>query len=138
MKNFLAGIAIVVLLIVFPLQTVLEITNERRIQRFTDIVYVAAQTARFDGYFKMETIDKLKNDLKTEFPDLSSSDIYINVTTTMKYRTNVYDDREAINYDIRIPVRKVVAVPAYFGITDSENKVTVKRAGFVLSEVLPS
>lgn len=137
MKNFLAGLAIVVLLIVFPLQAVLEISNERRLQRFSDIVYVAAQTARLDGYFKQENIDKLKQDLITEFPDLSSSDIYINVTQTKKYRTLEFDEREAIYYDIRIPIRKIAAVPAYWGISDFENQVTVKRAGFVLSEVLP-
>lgn len=136
MKNFLAGLAIVVLLIVFPLQSVLEISNERRIQRFSDIVYVAAQTARLDGYFKQTTIDKLKSNLMKEFKDLSDGDIYVNVTTTMKYRTNEFDEREAINYDIRIPIRKIVAVPAYWGISESENQTTAKRAGFVLSEVL--
>ncbi|HEY5583547.1 MAG TPA: hypothetical protein VIK78_03540 [Ruminiclostridium sp.] len=138
MKNFLAGLAIVVLLIVFPLQSVLEISNERRMQRFSDVVYIATQTARLDGYFKQATIDKLKQDLESDFPDLTDSDIYINVTTTMKYRTAVFDEREAINYDIRIPIRKIVAVPAYWGISDSDNQVTAKRAGFVLSEVLPT
>jgi len=137
MKEFLAGLAIVVLLIVFPLQSVLEIYNERRVQRFSDIVYTACQTARLDGYFKQATIDKLKADLTTEFSDLSAGDIYVNVTTTKKYRTTVFDEREEINYDIRIPIRKIVAVPAYWGISDGENKATAKRAGFVLSEVLP-
>ena len=138
MKNFLAGLAIVVLLIVFPLQAVLEITNERQIQRFSDIVYVATQTSRIDGYFKQATIDKLKQDLMSDFPDLTAGDIFVNVTTTKKYRTSVFDEREAINYDIRIPIRKIVAVPAYWGISESDNQVTAKRAGFVLSEVLPT
>jgi len=138
MKNFLAGLAIVVLLIVFPLQSVLEISNERRMQRFSDVVYIATQTARLDGYFKQATIDKLKQDLASDFPDLADGDIYVNVTTTMKYRTSEFDEREAINYDIRIPIRKIVAVPAYWGISDSENQVTAKRAGFILSEVLPT
>ena len=136
MKNFLAGLAIVVLLIVFPLQSVLEISNERRMQRFSDIVYISTQTARLDGYFKQSTIDKLRQDLISDFPDLTVGDIYVNVTTTMKYRTTEFDEREAINYDIRIPIRKIVAVPAYWGISDSDNQVTAKRAGFILSEVL--
>ena len=137
MKNFLAGIAIVALLIVFPLQGVLELINSNRTQYFTDVVSAAVQTARLDGYFKPETIDKLKNDLLTAYPDLRESDIYVNVTTTKKYRTLVFDDREAIYYDIRMPIPKIVAVPAYWGISDSENKAVAKRAGFVLSEVLP-
>ena len=136
MKNFLAGLAIVVLLIVFPLQSVLEISNERRMQRFSDIVYISTQTARLDGYFKQSTIEKLRQDLISDFPDLTGGDIYVNVTTTMKYRTTEFDEREEINYDIRIPIRKIVAVPAYWGISASDNKVTAKRAGFILSEVL--
>jgi len=136
MKNFLAGLAIILLLIVFPLQSVLEISNERRLQRFSDIVYEAAQTARLDGYFKQDTIDKLKQNLLYEFPDLSESDIYINVTTTRKYRTYEFDERETINYDIRIPIRKIIAVPAFWGISDNDNKATAVRSGFVLSEVL--
>lgn len=135
MKNFLAGLAVIVLLIVFPLQSVLEISNERRLQKFSDIVYEAAQTARLDGYFKQETIDRLKQDLLSEFSDLSESEIYINVTTTRKYRTYVFDDRETINYDIRIPIRKIVAVPSFWGISDSDNKATAVRSSFVLSEV---
>ncbi len=125
MKNFLAGLAIVVLLIVFPLQSVLEISNERRIQRFSDIVYVAAQTARLDGYFKQENIDKLKQDLIMEFPDLSSSDIYVSVTQTKKYRTLEFDEREAIYYDIRIPIRKIAAVPVSMTVIKCK-KVAVK------------
>lgn len=135
MKNFLAGLAIILLLIVFPLQSVLEISNERRLQKFSDAVYEAAQTARLDGYFKQETIDRLKQNLINEFPDLSESDIYINVTTARKYRTYVFDDRETINYDIRIPIKKIVAVPAFWGISDSDNKATAVRSSFVLSEV---
>lgn len=137
MKNFLAGLAIILLLIVFPLQSVLEISNERRLQKFSDAVYEAAQTARLDGYFKQETIDGLRQELLNEFPDLSESDIYVNVTTTRKYRTYTFDDRETINYDIRIPIRKIVAVPALWGISENENKTTAVRSGFVLSEVLP-
>lgn len=136
MKNFLAGLAIILMLIVFPMQSVLEISNERRLQRFSDIVYEAAQTARLDGYFKQDTIDKLKQNLLNEFPDLSEGDIYVNVTTTRKYRTYKFDERETINYDIRIPIRKIIAVPAFWGISDNDNKATAVRSGFVLSEVL--
>ena len=136
MKNFLAGLVMVLLLIIFPLQSVLEIINERRIQVFSDVVYTSVQTARTDGYFKQSNIDNLRQKLIAEFPELSPADIQVNVTTTMKYRTSVYDEREAINYDIQIPIRKIVAVPAYWGITDDENQTFARRQGFVWSEVL--
>lgn len=125
-----------ILLIIFPLQTSLEIINEARVSRFSNIVYVATQTARTDGYFKQSNIDKLRDSLFKAFPDLTESEIYIDVTTTPKYRTDVFDNREAIYYDIRIPVRRIIAAPGLFGISEADNQYMTKKIGFVLSEVL--
>lgn len=135
MKNFLAGIAIVMLIIIFPLQGLLDFINNYRSQAFTDAVNQAAKTARLDGYFRQETIDKLKSDLKKAYPDLLDSDIYIDVTTSRKYRTYVFDERETINYDIRVPIKKIVVAPAFWGITESDNRAVAQRKSFVLSEV---
>ncbi len=135
MKNFIAGAAILMLLLIFPLQTALEMINEARISRFSNIVYLATQKARTDGYFKQSNIDKLKNDLMAAFPDLIASEIQIDVTKTPRYRTDVFDNREVIYYDIRIPVKKILAVPGFFGISASENQYMSRRSGFVLSEV---
>lgn len=135
MKNFIAGAAILILLLIFPLQNVQDQINQTRINKFSNIVYLATQTARVDGYFKQDNINKLKTDLMAAFPDLSEADIYIDVTTTPKYRTNIFDSREAIYYDIRIPIRKVIASPGFFGLSESENQYISQRSGFVLSEV---
>jgi hypothetical protein len=136
MKNFIAGAAMLILLIVFPVQTSLEIINEARISKFSNIVYVATQTARTDGYFKQSNIDKMKSELLSAFPDLSPEEIYMVVTTTPKYRTDIFDNRETINYDIRIPVRRIIAAPGLFGISEADNQYMTKKTGFVLSEVL--
>jgi hypothetical protein len=136
MKNFIAGAAMLILLIVFPVQTSLEIINEARISKFSNIVYVATQTARTDGYFKQSNIDKMKSELLSAFPDLSPEEIYMVVTTTPKYRTDIYDNRETINYDIRIPIRRIIAAPGLFGISEADNQYMTKKTGFVLSEVL--
>lgn len=135
LKNFLTGAAILILLLIFPLQNVQDQINQTRINKFSNIVYISTQTARVDGYFTQDNINKLKMDLMTAFPDLSETDIYIDVTITPKYRTDVFDDREAIYYDIRIPVRKVLASPRFFGLSESENQYISRRSGFVLSEV---
>lgn len=135
MKNFIAGAAILILLLIFPLQNVQDQINQTRINKFSNIVYLATQTARVDGYFKQVNIDKLKIDLMEAFPDLSEADIYIDVTTTPKYRTDVFDRRESIFYDIRIPIRKIIASPGFFGLSESENQYISRRSGFVLSEV---
>lgn len=135
MKNFITGACILILLIIFPLQSVQDLINHSRINKFSNIVYLSTQTARTDGYFKQTNIDKLKADLMSAFPDLSEADIYIKVTTTPKYRMDVFDSREAIYYDIRIPVRRILAAPRFFGLSDSENQYISRRSGFVLSEV---
>lgn len=136
MKNFIAGLAVLLLLLIFPLQSALELINDQRENRFDEIVYSSVQTARTDGYFKQSNIDKLRADLKAAFRDLTDGDITINVTTTPKYRLNVYDERELINYDISIPVRKAFVAPALLGISDADNQYICEKKGFVTSEVL--
>ena len=136
MKNFIAGMAVLLLLVIFPLQSTLELVNDQRLARFDEIVYKATQTARVDGYFKQTTVDQLRADLRAAFSDLSDGDIYIDVTTTPKYRTNVFDERELVYYDIRIPVKKLVVAPAILGINESDNQYISCKRGFVLSEVL--
>lgn len=135
MKEFIVAAAMLLLLITFPLQNALELSNEVRINKFSDIVYHSTQTARTDGYFTPANIAELRASLLAAFPDLTDADIYVNVTTTPKYRLNVFDSREAIYYDIRIPVRKIIAAPGIFGITPAQNTYISVRKGFVLSEV---
>ena len=124
------------LMLIFPLQSALEIINDRRINVFDEVVYKATQTARTDGYFKQSTIDQLRNDLKTAFPDLSDTEITANVTTTPKYRLNQFDSRETINYEISIPIKRIMVAPAILGISDTDNQYVSKKKGYVLSEVL--
>ena len=135
MKGFITGAAMLLLLMVFPLQTALEMANEVRMTVFSDIVHLSVQRARVDGYFKSSTITELKQSLLNAFPDLSEGEIYINVTTAPKYRLDVFDVREAIFYDIRIPVRGIIAVPQLFGIEADRNRYISRRSGMVLSEL---
>lgn len=136
MKNFIAGIAILILLVVFPLQNVLEVVNDHKISKFDEIVYRATQTARTDGYFTAANIAELKDNIIDSFSDVSDSDIYINVTTTPKYRLNAFDEREVISYEISIPVKKIVIAGSLFGINDADNQYRYSKKGYVLSEVL--
>lgn len=135
MKEVIVCAALLVLLLIFPLQNALELSNEVRINKFSDIVYHSTQKARTDGYFTSANIAELKSNLLAAFPDLTDAEIYINVTTTPKYRLNYFDSRETIYYDVRIPVRKIIAVPNIFGISSSQNTYMSVRKGFVLSEV---
>ncbi len=136
MKTFIVTIAAVILLMVFPLQNVQDIVNSHKIERFDEIVYSACQKARTDGRFTESNISQLKSDILAEFPDISEDEIIIEVTTSMKYKRFEFDSREAINYKIGIPVKRVVNLGKFLGIEDEDNRFNYIMEGYVLSEAV--
>jgi len=136
MKTFMVTIAAVILLMVFPLQNVQDIVNSHKIERFDEIVYSACQKARTDGRFTESNISQLKSDILTEFPDISEDEIIIEVTTSMKYKRFEFDAREAINYKIGIPIKRVVNLGRFLGIEDEDNRASYIMEGYVLSEAV--
>jgi len=136
MKTFIVTIAAVILLMVFPLQNVQDIVNSHKIERFDEIVYGACQKARTDGRFTESNISQLKSDILSEFPDVSEDEIIIEVTTSMKYKRFEFDAREAINYRIGIPIKRVVNLGKFLGIEDEDNRASYIMEGYVLSEAV--
>jgi len=136
MKTFIVTIAAVILLMVFPLQNVQDIVNSHKIERFDEIVYSACQKARTDGRFNESNILQLKSDILSEFPDVSEDEIIIEVTTSMKYKRFEFDAREAINYKIGIPIKRVVNMGKFLGIEDENNRASYIMEGYVLSEAV--
>jgi len=136
MKTFIVTIAAVILLMVFPLQNVQDIVNSHKIERFDEIVYSACQKARTDGRFTESNISQLKGDIISEFPDVSEDEIIIEVTTSMKYKRFEFDVREAINYKIGIPIKRVVNLGKFLGIEDENNRASYIMEGYVLSEAV--
>jgi len=129
-------IAAVILLMVFPLQNVQDIVNSHKIERFDEIVYSACQKARTDGRFTESNISQLKSDILAEFPDVSEGEIIIEVTTSMKYKRFEFDAREAINYRIGIPIKRVVNLGKFLGIENEDNRFNYIMEGYVLSEAV--
>jgi len=129
-------IAAVILLMVFPLQNVQDIVNSHKIERFDEIVYSACQKARTDGRFTDSNISQLKSDILAEFPDVSEGEIIIEVTTSMKYKRFEFDAREAINYRIGIPIKRVINLGKFLGIEDEDNRFNYIMEGYVLSEAV--
>lgn len=136
MKTFIVTIAAVMLLMIFPMQNVQDIVNSHKIERFDEIVYSACQKARTDGRFTNSNISQLKSDILSEFPDVSEDEIIIDVTTSMKYKRFEFDSREAINYRIGVPIKKIVNLGRFLGIKDEDNRFNYIMEGYVLSEAL--
>jgi len=136
MKTFIVTIAAVILLMVFPLQNVQDIVNSHKIERFDGIVYSACQKARTDGRFTESNISQLKSDILAEFPDVGEDEIIMEVTTSMKYKRFEFDAREAINYKIGVPIKRVVNMGKFLGIEDENNRFDYIIEGYVLSEAV--
>jgi len=136
MKTFIVTVAAIILLMVFPMQNVLDIVNSHKIERFDEIVYSACQKARTDGRFTESNISQMKDNILAEFPDVSEDEIIIEVTETMKYKRFEFDSRETINYKIGVPIKKIVSLGKILGIKDEDNRTDYVMEGYVLSEAL--
>ena len=136
MKTFIVTLAAIILLMVFPMQNVLDIVNSHKIERFDEIVYTACQKARTDGRFTESNISEMQDNILAEFPDVSEDEIIIEVTETMKYKRFEFDSRETINYKIGVPIKKIVSLWKILGIKDEDNRTDYVMEGYVLSEAL--
>ena len=136
MKTFIVTISAVVSLMVFPMQNVQDIVNSHKIERFDEIVYSATQKARTDGYFTSSNISQMKGQILEVFPEVTEEELIINVTTTMKYKKFEFDSREAVNYEVGVPIKKIVSLSKILGIKDEDNRTEYIIKGYVLSEVL--
>ncbi len=136
MKTFIVTIAAVVLLMVFPMQNVQDIVNSHKIERFDEIVYSATQKARTDGRFTSSNISDMKGKILEVFPEVAEDELIVNVTTSVKYKKFEFDSREVINYEIGVPIKKIVSLSKILGIADGDNRTDYIIKGYVLSEVL--
>jgi hypothetical protein len=136
MKTFIVTIACLIIIMVFPMQNVLDTVNSHKIERLDEAVYVACQKARTDGRFTDGNIDELKGNILAIFPDVEESEITIDVTTAKKYKRFEYDSRETINYRIVVPIKKIINMNRVLGISDERNKTEYVIKGYVLSEAV--
>ena len=136
MKTFIVTIAAIVLLMVFPMQNVQDIVNSHKIERFDEIVYSASQKARTDGRFTPSNISDMKGKILAVFPEVAEDELIVNVTTSVKYKRFDFDSRETIDYEIGVPIKKIVSLSKILGIADADNRTDYTIEGYVLSEVL--
>ena len=133
MKTFIVTIAAIVLLMVFPMQNVQDIVNSHKIERFDEIVYSASQKARTDGRFTPSNISDMKGKILTVFPEVAEDELIVNVTTSVKYKRFDFDSRETIDYEIGVPIKKIVSLNKILGIADADNRTDYTIEGYVLS-----
>jgi hypothetical protein len=103
--------------------------------RALEIVHVYAQKARTDGYFTAANIASMKSEL-SQVLQVGADEIIVIADQTPKYRFDSFDQREMIHYEVRIPIKKIMAMAGSFGITDAQNSTMYPIKGAVPSEVL--
>lgn len=121
MKDFITGIVIITILLIFPVQYVLDQINDTRIKNLELVVNNSKEIAKQDGYFTPSNIANLKSQIADTF-DINESEITISATTTPKFRRNEYDEREQIKYKISVPIKKIIVAASFFKIDENNNK----------------
>lgn len=136
MKNIIVLCAVSLFLLAFPLQYTLQQQNHKNITEFQKYVNAAKEQAKQKGYFTNEIIEELKSNIVGNFKNIDENEIYINVTTSPKYRVNYFDERELINYEIGVPIKKILASNLFWGIPDTDNQYMYYIKGSTSSELV--
>lgn len=115
-------------------------TNDRivsaQIADFNRVVLEdSVQQARHDGYFTSENINSTRSEI-ARLCKVNEGDVIINVTTTPKYRGDVFSEYERIEYEFTIPLNNIIAVAGFWGIDSDSNSVPYTIRGSVESELL--
>lgn len=135
MKDFIVLIAVLIILLPFPLQYALEEYNHHQKAEIQSYVYVAKEKAKQKGYFSDNIITELTENISKNFR-IDEANIKITVTKTPKYRTNTFSERELIYYKVEVPINRIIAAPSIWGITEQENKTTYIIEGYTSSEAI--
>lgn len=134
MHELIAFFICIPMLAVFIPAYSVQMVNDRNMDRVDTIVNAAKEEARQEGYFTSDITHRMVEDIQTL--GFEESEISVNVTSTPKYRTETFDDRELINYDIGVNIDKKIAANRMFGISDTENRGVYHVKGAVTSERL--
>ncbi|MEB8637971.1 hypothetical protein P4H32_30380 [Bacillus cereus] len=127
--------ALIMFLLFFPLQYLINQQNHHDMNSGTEIVHRYAQKARTTGYFTPQILSDMRADLATKLR-LTPGEITIFATTTPKYRLNTFDQREMIYYEVQLPIKRLIAINRFMGVSDIDNQMTYTIKGEVASEAL--
>lgn len=135
MKQFIVLAAILPIMLVFIMQFGLSQLNNHRISMMQEYVLASREAARQDGYFTDENKKNLKVKISKEFGILPE-EVIVKTDNILKYRKNYFDERELIDYQVSVPIKKIMAGNEILGISDDENRGYYRISGTVASERL--
>lgn len=135
MKELVAFFICITMMAPFMSQYTVQMVNDSKMDRVDTIVNTAKEQARQEGYFTKSIVSNMVAEI--EAVGFEEDEITVNVTTVPKYRTDSFDERELINYEVGVEIDKKIAANRMFGISDEENKGIYTVDGAIASEKLP-
>lgn len=135
MKSYIVGAGMLLILLFFIFQWV---SNENAYYKRTMLVNIVeshAQQARMEGYFTPEIKEALTKEIveKTKTP---ASEVIVNVTETKVCTRETFDQSQQISYEVKVPIRNIVAMANFLNIDESDNMYWFPLVGKVSSEKL--
>ena len=134
MDKYIAAVLCIPLLLIFIAQYAVQVTNNYVLGNSNVIIEEAKEEAKQEGAFTSEIIDDMIADFAEIGVTVERSDIV--VSSDKKYRTNRYDERELIEYEITVPIGKKIATGGWFGLSEDENLFRKTYHGQIASEAL--
>lgn len=135
MKDFIVLVAVLLILLPFPLQYALDEHNHLLKSEIQSYVYSAKEKAKQEGYFTEDIKRELKENISINL-NINESDIHITTDEVRKYRENEFKKSELIHYKVEVPIKRIIAVPVLWGIKDEDNKTVYVVEGYAASEAI--
>ncbi len=132
MKDFIVLTAILPLLMAFIMQFTVDYRGLEEVQTIQNVVYTVKETAKEEGGFSEELINKIKNDISEKL-GISSEQVRVSVATP-EGKVGRFDDNRNINYRVEVELSEVMAAAHLFGISSKDNKRTYVIDSYTASE----
>ncbi len=129
MKQLIVTVAVFILLMAVIIQIPLELLNYERRQAVMFYVNNAKERAKQEGCYTEAILNKLKkdiNDNKKLGLKISDEDIEATRESDIKYRLDKFKEGELIKLKINIPIDRIVAASAFFGLNNSKGYYTIE------------
>jgi hypothetical protein len=137
MKEFIVLCAALLIIILFPVQSLLDTAYNAREQVFDTTVRSYAERARIAGKFTPEILNDMRDELCDKLPGLSGGDIDFTGTTAQKYRGESASDDSMIDFRVTMPIRNRFVNGLIFGSILPGNTEVYACSGQVYSEATP-
>lgn len=129
MKELIVLCGVILILMTFPIQYALNVKNHYLMSHAQHQVQAMKEEARQIGYVSTDMSQALCKTL-SEDTGISSDDIAVVATGLSERKTR----GELIYYKVSIPMKRLIASNAFWGINDSDNSGEYVIEGYAASE----